>query len=301
MPRHVRHRAPNVHGDGGRDARREGDGALRARAADGGESRSQGVPCSHRVEVVNPRVQPRIDTAHPYLGTLTIALKSPSGKTITRKYKSINGYFSSPISTTSSPPRPTSRRSATPVTIGGRPRASRSRSSSAAASVLSRKFADAIAPSGRPGRDAASCSYNTGMGGEAAPRPEHPAGTLTTPNFRLRTLGAQGQWRGNEGPAGRTIGRPPRLSEVPPPVREAGDALLRVRAAPLNPADIAIAAGRFFAGHPEPPFVPGIEVGRDRRIGSPCRRDARLRLPRRARRQAEPEAAPNTRSCTTAR
>jgi NADPH2:quinone reductase len=57
-----------------------------------------------------------------------------------------------------------------------------------------------------------------------------------------------------------TIGRSPRLSEVPPPVRDAGDALLRVRAAPLNPADIAIAAGRFFAGHPAPPYVPGIEV-----------------------------------------
>ncbi len=52
--------------------------------------------CGHRVEVVNPRVQPRIDTEHPYLGTLTITLKSPSGKTITRKYKNLNGYFSSP-------------------------------------------------------------------------------------------------------------------------------------------------------------------------------------------------------------
>jgi hypothetical protein len=40
--------------------------------------------------------QPRIDTAHPYLGALAITLKSPSGKTITRKYKNLNGYFSSP-------------------------------------------------------------------------------------------------------------------------------------------------------------------------------------------------------------
>jgi hypothetical protein len=52
--------------------------------------------CSHRVEVLNPRVLPRIDTDHPYNGTLTIALKAPTGKTITRKYKSINGYYSSP-------------------------------------------------------------------------------------------------------------------------------------------------------------------------------------------------------------
>jgi NADPH2:quinone reductase len=56
------------------------------------------------------------------------------------------------------------------------------------------------------------------------------------------------------------IGRSARLSEVPSPVRDAGDALVRVLAAPLNPADIAIAAGRFFAGHPPPPYVPGIEV-----------------------------------------
>ena len=52
--------------------------------------------CSHRVEVLNPRVEPRIDTEHPYLGTLTIVLKTPYGKTITRKYKTITGYYTSP-------------------------------------------------------------------------------------------------------------------------------------------------------------------------------------------------------------
>ena len=52
--------------------------------------------CSHRVEVLNPRVEPRIDTEHPYLGTLTIQLKTPYGKTITRKYKTVTGYYSSP-------------------------------------------------------------------------------------------------------------------------------------------------------------------------------------------------------------
>jgi NADPH2:quinone reductase len=56
------------------------------------------------------------------------------------------------------------------------------------------------------------------------------------------------------------IGQPARLSELPAPRRASGDALLRVRAAALNPADIAIAAGRMFAGHPPPPYVPGIEV-----------------------------------------
>ena len=57
-----------------------------------------------------------------------------------------------------------------------------------------------------------------------------------------------------------TIGEAPRVAEVPAPVRAKGDALVRVRAAPLNPADIAIAAGRFFAGHPPTPYVPGLEV-----------------------------------------
>jgi NADPH2:quinone reductase len=56
------------------------------------------------------------------------------------------------------------------------------------------------------------------------------------------------------------IGEPARLSELPAPQHGPGDALLRVRAAPLNPADIAIAAGRMFAGHPPPPYVPGLEV-----------------------------------------
>lgn len=56
------------------------------------------------------------------------------------------------------------------------------------------------------------------------------------------------------------IGQPARLSDLPTPERGPGDALLRVRAAALNPADIAIAAGRMFAGHPPPPYVPGIEL-----------------------------------------
>jgi NADPH2:quinone reductase len=57
-----------------------------------------------------------------------------------------------------------------------------------------------------------------------------------------------------------TIGQPARVSDIPSPTRGEGYALLRVLAAPLNPADIAIAAGRMFAGHPPPPYVPGLEV-----------------------------------------
>jgi hypothetical protein len=52
--------------------------------------------CTHRVEVVSPKVQPVIDTSHPYLGILTVSLKKPSGGTISRKLKNVNGYFSSP-------------------------------------------------------------------------------------------------------------------------------------------------------------------------------------------------------------
>src|SRR5712691_4283032 len=56
------------------------------------------------------------------------------------------------------------------------------------------------------------------------------------------------------------IGQSPRLSDVRRPSRGSGGALLRVLAAPLNPADISIAAGRLFAGHPPLPYVPGIEL-----------------------------------------
>lgn len=52
--------------------------------------------CSHRVEVVSPTVRPALDTAHPFLGTLTISLKLPSGKTLSRKLTLLSGYYSSP-------------------------------------------------------------------------------------------------------------------------------------------------------------------------------------------------------------
>jgi NADPH:quinone reductase len=56
------------------------------------------------------------------------------------------------------------------------------------------------------------------------------------------------------------LGRPPQVGEAPEPE---GDGL-EVLAAPLNPLDLAVAAGRFYGGHPPLPFVPGCEcVGRD--------------------------------------
>jgi NADPH2:quinone reductase len=58
----------------------------------------------------------------------------------------------------------------------------------------------------------------------------------------------------------RELGRPPELSDWTHP---SGDAIYEVSAVPLNPIDINIGAGRYFAGHPELPYVPGCEgVGR---------------------------------------
>ena len=58
------------------------------------------------------------------------------------------------------------------------------------------------------------------------------------------------------------VGSPPAPGEVDEPVREEGTALVEVEAAPLNPVEVRVAAGR----HPrraQPPYVPGLEgVGR---------------------------------------
>jgi NADPH:quinone reductase len=56
------------------------------------------------------------------------------------------------------------------------------------------------------------------------------------------------------------LGRPPQVGEAPEP----GDGSLEVLAAALNPIDRAVAAGKFYGGHPPLPYVPGCEcVGRE--------------------------------------
>src|SRR4051794_30201098 len=56
------------------------------------------------------------------------------------------------------------------------------------------------------------------------------------------------------------LGRAPELADRPEP---AGDAVYEISAVSLNPVDINVGAGRYFAGHPELPYVPGCEgVGR---------------------------------------
>lgn len=56
------------------------------------------------------------------------------------------------------------------------------------------------------------------------------------------------------------FGEPPALRRVPPPEARPGMALIRLRAAGLNPADLAIGAGRFYLPLPDPPFVAGCEA-----------------------------------------
>ena len=54
-------------------------------------------------------------------------------------------------------------------------------------------------------------------------------------------------------------GRPPAAAEVPEPRRRPGDALVRIRAAALNPVELHIWNGHFFDGPPRPPYVIGLE------------------------------------------
>jgi NADPH2:quinone reductase len=57
-------------------------------------------------------------------------------------------------------------------------------------------------------------------------------------------------------------GEPPVLREVPEPKAD-GSSLVEVTAAPLNPVDLSIAGGKFYAGSPPTPYVPGGEgIGR---------------------------------------
>jgi NADPH:quinone reductase len=53
------------------------------------------------------------------------------------------------------------------------------------------------------------------------------------------------------------LGQPPKVAEIE------GDGAVEISAVALNPLDLAVAAGRFYGGHPPLPYVPGCEaVGR---------------------------------------
>jgi NADPH:quinone reductase len=55
------------------------------------------------------------------------------------------------------------------------------------------------------------------------------------------------------------MGRPPAAAEVTTPRRRPGEALVRMRAAALNPVELHIWNGHFFDGPPRPPYVIGLE------------------------------------------
>jgi len=55
------------------------------------------------------------------------------------------------------------------------------------------------------------------------------------------------------------MGRPPSVAEVREPERRPGEALVRIRAAALNPVELHIWNGHFFDGPPQPPYVIGLE------------------------------------------
>lgn len=64
-------------------------------------------------------------------------------------------------------------------------------------------------------------------------------------------------------------GEPPVVREVEEPEADGGS-LIEVSAAPMNPVDISMASGRFYATAPPTPYVPGGEgIGRPLQSGNP--------------------------------
>lgn len=78
------------------------------------------------------------------------------------------------------------------------------------------------------------------------------------------------------------LGAAPEVAEVDNPVRQAGQALVRVTAAPLNPLDLLVASGNFYAGKPEIPYVPGVEGVGEVVEGEALQPGQRVRFERRA-------------------
>ena len=58
----------------------------------------------------------------------------------------------------------------------------------------------------------------------------------------------------------RELGGGAEAGEVDEPEAGSGEVIVELEAAALNPVDVAIASGGFYAGHPPLPYVPGIEA-----------------------------------------
>jgi NADPH2:quinone reductase len=58
----------------------------------------------------------------------------------------------------------------------------------------------------------------------------------------------------------RELGAPPEVDNAPEPEPSDGRQPVEVLAAGLNPIDIAVGSGRYYAGHPDLPYVPGAEA-----------------------------------------
>lgn len=56
------------------------------------------------------------------------------------------------------------------------------------------------------------------------------------------------------------FGRPPEAMAMPTPQAGPGRSVVRLRAAGVNPVDLAIGAGRFYMALPDPPFIAGVEA-----------------------------------------
>src|SRR5437879_12493290 len=67
------------------------------------------------------------------------------------------------------------------------------------------------------------------------------------------------------------FGEPPVVRDKDEPPADGAD-LIEVTAAPLNPVDLSIASGRFYAGTPPLPYVPGGEGIGHPRSGVPADR-----------------------------
>jgi NADPH:quinone reductase len=56
------------------------------------------------------------------------------------------------------------------------------------------------------------------------------------------------------------LGKLPRLEKIDAPTPAGGQVAVEVAAVALNPLDVAVAAGRFYGGHPPLPYTPGSEA-----------------------------------------